>query len=99
MMFSNNSETQLKVALYARVSSEDQVGRETIQNQVQIANSLCPALGKRLVSSYLDDGVSGTIPLELRPQGARLLEDARQGKFQSAGASKGYLDVQPQQGQ
>ncbi len=83
-MFNHNkdSEAPQKVALYARVSSEDQVERETIQNQVQIANSLCPALGLQLVSSYLDDGVSGTIPLELRPEGARLLEDARQGKFQ-----------------
>jgi hypothetical protein len=27
--------------------------------------------------TYADDGVSGTVPVELRPLGARLLEDAR----------------------
>ena len=50
-MFNHNkdSEAPQKVALYARVSSEDQVDRETIQNQVQMANAICPALGKQLV--------------------------------------------------
>jgi site-specific DNA recombinase len=32
---------------------------------------------------YEDDGVSGTIPLHERPEGRRLLEDAREGKFQT----------------
>ena len=31
--------------------------------------------------TYADDGVSGTVPLELRPGGIRLLEAARQRKF------------------
>jgi site-specific DNA recombinase len=30
---------------------------------------------------YADDGVSGTIPLHERPEGRRLLEDAKEGKF------------------
>lgn len=83
MIFNSNGNNGAltRVALYARVSSEDQVERETIQNQVQIANTLCPAMGQEIVASYLDDGVSGTIPLEKRPQGALLLEDARKGKF------------------
>jgi site-specific DNA recombinase len=83
MMFNSNGNNgaSIKVALYARVSSEDQVERETIQNQVQIANPLCPAMGLEIVASYLDDGVSGTIPLEKRPQGGLLLEDAKKGKF------------------
>jgi site-specific DNA recombinase len=62
----SSNEAFIKVALYARVSSEDQVERETIQNQVHIANTLCPAMGLEIVASYLDDGVSGTIPLEKR---------------------------------
>jgi CobQ-like glutamine amidotransferase family enzyme len=32
---------------------------------------------------YADVGVSGTIPLHERPEGRRLLEDAKEGKFQS----------------
>jgi site-specific DNA recombinase len=31
--------------------------------------------------TYADDGVSGTVPLESRPAGIRLLEDARQRRF------------------
>ena len=30
---------------------------------------------------YADEGVSGTIPFEKRPEGKQLLEDARAGKF------------------
>src|SRR6185369_13928830 len=30
---------------------------------------------------YADDGVSGTVPLESRPAGIRLLQGAREGKF------------------
>jgi site-specific DNA recombinase len=30
---------------------------------------------------YKDDGVSGTVPLNERPEGRRLLEDAKEGKF------------------
>ena len=34
-----------------------------------------------MAQTYADDGVSGTIPLHERPEGRRLLEDAREGKF------------------
>jgi site-specific DNA recombinase len=34
-----------------------------------------------VAQTYADDGVSGTIPLHERPEGRRLLEDAREGKF------------------
>jgi site-specific DNA recombinase len=34
-----------------------------------------------VVQIYADDGVSGTVPLHERPEGRRLLEDAREGKF------------------
>jgi site-specific DNA recombinase len=34
-----------------------------------------------VVDTYADDGVSGTIPLHERPEGRRLLEDAKAGKF------------------
>ena len=83
MMFNQNGENgaPTKVALYARVSTEDQAERETIQNQIDIAGTLCPAMGLELVDSYLDDGISGMIPLEQRPEGARLLEDADKGRF------------------
>jgi len=33
------------------------------------------------MNSFADDGVSGTVPFELRPGGRRVLEAGRQGKF------------------
>lgn len=78
----NPNTPPIKVALYARVSTEDQAERETIQNQINVANAVCPALGMEIVDSYLDDGISGMIPLEKRPEGVRLLQDAPTDKFQ-----------------
>ena len=69
MMFNQNGNngSLIKVALYARVSTEDQAERETIQNQIDVAGALCPAMGLEIVDSYLDDGVFGMIPLAQRP--------------------------------
>ena len=34
-----------------------------------------------IVAEYLDDGVSGTLPLEERTEGSRMADDAQDGKF------------------
>jgi site-specific DNA recombinase len=68
-------------AFLGRVSTEDQEERGTIQNQVEFCRKYSDLhqLGEPIF--YLDDGVSGTIPLELRPAGKQLLDDAKAGKF------------------
>ena len=33
------------------------------------------------MDEYLDDGISGTVPMGKRPAGLRLMEDAKDGKF------------------
>ena len=71
-----------RIALYARVSSEEQKEQETIQGQISQADhwlQLHPEY--ELVDRYLDNGVSGLIPLESRPEGKRLVDDAKQGGF------------------
>lgn len=68
-----------RVALYSRVSSEDQADTETIQVQVDFLRRYAELHGLHVVGEYLDDGVSGTIPLDQRPAGARLVADARAG--------------------
>jgi site-specific DNA recombinase len=70
-----------RVALYLRVSSEEQRNRETIEIQEEFLQQFCDLLGLEVTEIYKDDGVSGTIPLHERPAGRRLLEDVRQGKF------------------
>jgi site-specific DNA recombinase len=71
-----------RIATYERVSSEDQRLRETIKNQTEeLARTLQSTSGVLLVDRYVDDGVSGTIPMAKRPGGRRLLEDAAKGRF------------------
>ncbi len=70
-----------RIALYLRVSSEEQRDRETIEIQHQFLEEYCQLYGLEVVEVYEDDGVSGTVPLHERPEGRRLLEDARAGKF------------------
>jgi site-specific DNA recombinase len=72
-----------RVATYERVSSEDQRERETIRTQTdEIARRLASQPGLELVGRYVDDGVSGTIPIAERPDGRRLLQDAVAGRFE-----------------
>lgn len=71
-----------RVAIYARVSSEDQAERGTIENQIEFARKYCDLHELDVVEWYRDDGVTGTIPLEMRDAGRRLLEDAKAGRFE-----------------
>lgn len=71
----------MKAVLYARVSSEEQRERQTIQTQLEAAKPWCEREGISLVEIYKDEGISGTIPLEERPEGRRLLADAQAKKF------------------
>lgn len=73
-------------AVYCRVSSEEQEQNQNIKNQISAIKTfvdLQKSDGSKLEIKdwYLDDGVSGTIPLERRHAGAKLLLDASDGKF------------------
>ena len=69
------------IALLRRVSSEEQRDRETIEIHHDFLQEYCRLYGLEVAQTYADDGVSGTIPLHERPEGRRLLEDAKEGKF------------------
>lgn len=75
-----------KAAVYCRVSSDEQAEKGTIEGQVQYAKKYLelhgPEAGITEWEFYLDEGVSGTIALSDRPAGARLVADAKAGKFQ-----------------
>jgi site-specific DNA recombinase len=49
----------MKVAIYARVSSESQEQRGTIGSQVELLRERMAADGHEIVAEYLDDGYSG----------------------------------------
>src|SRR5918997_4795165 len=72
-----------QVALYLRVSSEEQREKATIRIQREFLEGYCHLHGLEVAGQYHDDGVSGTIPLHERPEGRRLLEDAKEDNFQT----------------
>lgn len=70
-----------KKAFYGRVSSEDQAERGTIKAQQEFAYKYADLHQLDIFESYWDDGISGMLPLEARPEGKRLIEDAKNKKF------------------
>ncbi len=72
----------IRIATYARVSSDEQRERHTVLNQ---RATLDRRLGSEpcllVFKHYEDDGVSGTVPLENRPGGSALVRDARAGLY------------------
>src|SRR3954454_18962650 len=67
--------TPPRAVLYCRVSTEDQAERQTVQAQLDFLRNWAQLFGHPIVGEYVDDGVSGTIPLDRCPQGARLLAE------------------------
>ena len=74
-------ENQVNAAIYGRVSTDDQVERQTIQNQLMACRAFCEDQDWSIAGEYTDEGISGSIPFVEREWGAQLLEDARAGKF------------------
>lgn len=71
----------MAVGVYVRVSTEEQRERQSIATQREFADRYCGLHQLPIVETYADDGFSGTVPLESRPAGIRMLEDARLHKF------------------
>ena len=69
------------VAVYVRVSTEEQRERQSIVTQREFAERYTQLHGLPVFRVYADDGVSGTVPLENRPEGSQILKDAVAGKF------------------
>jgi len=70
----------MHTAVYLRVSSEEQRDRQSIENQRQYAERYFQQHTIERVEYYVDDGISGTLPLADRPDGKRLLADAQAGR-------------------
>lgn len=69
----------MPIALYARVSTDEQARNETIQNQLDFARKYAELHNLGDIEFFTDEGISGVIPLEERPGGKRLLDAVRQG--------------------
>jgi len=71
----------MAVGVYLRVSTEEQRERQSIATQRDFAVRYTDLHQLPIHAVYADDGVSGTVPVDRRPEGARLLRDARLKKF------------------
>lgn len=71
----------MAVGIYLRVSTEEQRERQSIATQRDFAGRYCDLHQLPVHAQYADDGVSGTVPFDRRPEAARLLRDARMKKF------------------
>src|ERR1022692_3170003 len=75
------SNRSMPVALYLRVSTDEQRERQSIVTQREFGQRYCELHQLPVYEAFADDGVSGTVSIETRPSGKRMLEAARQGKF------------------
>src|SRR5258708_33633530 len=71
----------MAVAVYCRVSTDEQKERQSIRTPLEFAERYCQLHSLTTCRVYADDGISGTVPLERRPEGSQILQDAQQGKF------------------
>jgi site-specific DNA recombinase len=71
----------MRVALYARVSSEGQADQGTIDAQADFLRRYAELNSLDIAGEYFDEAITGPTPLIERPAGRRLVEDARAKKF------------------
>lgn len=67
----------IKVALYARVSTD----RQTTENQLQELRAVGERLGWEIVGEYIDQGISGAKGRDQRPAFDKLLKGAMRKEF------------------
>jgi site-specific DNA recombinase len=72
----------VKVAIYARVSTDRQREKQTIRSQLAELPKYAERQKWKVVERYVDDGLSGET-VEARPDFQRLLDDAAAGKFEA----------------
>lgn len=80
MLASDRTITE-RVAVYCRVSSDEQAQAGTIQNQIEFARRYCELHQLDVVEFYCDEGVSGTVDPTGRPAGRQMIAGAKAGRF------------------
>ncbi len=74
---------KIKAATYHRIATLEQNPTLDSQNHIRVVSDFLRKNDSYThCATYIDIGVSGTIPLGNRPEGAGLLQDAREGRFE-----------------
>jgi site-specific DNA recombinase len=84
----SDPDTLRDLAPYLRVSSAEQRSNRTIDTQRGLLETWLAAQHVAPVGWYSDDGVSGALPLDKRPDGRRLLADVLAGRVRTVVVSK-----------
>lgn len=72
---------KIKVAIYARVSTEHEAQISALGNQVQYYDEILKKHSEwQLFDRYIDEGIIGT-SIRKRPNFLRMIEDANAGRF------------------
>lgn len=72
----------IRAAEYGRCSSDEQKKNGyTISDQIDLMDSFCEEYELAVTERYIDEGISATLEISKRKDLARLIEDAKQGKF------------------
>lgn len=72
----------IRIAKYGRCSSDEQKKNGyTIADQLSLMDDFCNDYGLVSVGEYVDEGVSATLEISKRKELARMIEDAKAGKF------------------
>ncbi len=81
----NENKKEIRVALYLRVSTDDQAGEDRygLIIQEESIRAYCKSQNFIINEEYLynDEGVSGSLPVEKRPALKKLFEDAKEKRF------------------
>lgn len=78
-MIETISKQKVKVALYSRVSTEEQTNNFSLDAQRDLLVKYAKDNNFTIVGEYIDGGYSGTS--DDRPEFQKMMEDAKQGKF------------------
>lgn len=70
----------MKCAIYARVSTKREEQKNSLQNQIALAENIAKEQGFTVVERYIDNGISGS-GMKNRTAILQLLEDAKKKKF------------------
>ena len=72
----------MRVAIYARVSSEEQVEGFSLDAQLRACRKFCADNGWTIIEEYIEEGRSArTENIKKRPQFKKMMEDAERGLF------------------
>src|SRR5947209_3528775 len=71
----------MRAAIYGRSATIEPEALRRLEDQLEQTRAYCTERGLTVIEEYMDRGVSGLSLFGARPEGSRLIADAREGGF------------------